>query len=194
VKAKLVVIGVGAAVVLTGIWFFLLWKPAGASLDEARVEKVAAEQKASELQTRLGHLQLLEKNAAKLEASKALLATAIPQADKLDEFILQVNERATKAGVSFVSVSPTPPAAAAGVGVAASGPMNIGLQIQVTGDYFQLLNFMTELRDGPRLVTVDSFSLSKGEGNKLSGSIGGRMFMGQPIAAPAPVPAPATAG
>jgi Tfp pilus assembly protein PilO len=182
VKAKLVLIGVGAAVVLTGLWFFLLWKPAGASLDTARAEKVAAVQKASELQTRLAHLKLLEKNADTLEQRKALLATAIPDADQLDQFILQVNERATKAGVSFVSVSPSQPATggAAPAAAAAAAPTNIALQIQVSGDYFQVLKFLEELRDGPRLLTVDTFTLSKGDAGKMTGAIGARMFMGTP--------------
>lgn len=186
-KAKLILIGVGAAVVLTGLWFFLLWKPAGTSLNAARAERVAAVQKADALQVRLSHLKLLEKNAATLEDKKALLSTAIPDADQLDQFILQVNERAAKAGVTFMSIAPAQPLQAPGA-AAAGGPRNITLQIQVTGDYFQILRFLEALRDGPRLLTVDTFSLSKGDGNKMSGSIGARMFMGAAAAAtPAPV-------
>ena len=66
----------------------------------------------------------------------------------------------------------------------------MGLQIQVTGDYFAILRFLEAVRDGDRLITVDSFSLSKGgEGNQMSASIGGRMFV-NPAQAAAPVPTP----
>ena len=190
-KARLALIGIGASLVLIGAWFFLLWKPAGEDLDKANADKAAAEQRASELQVRLAHLKDLEKNAAVLERDRALLAEAIPSTDLLDQFILQVNERAARAGVSFVSVSPQQPGAAtAAPGAAAAGPTSIGLQIQVTGDYFQLLRFLEELRDGPRLVTVETFSLSKGgEGGQMSASVGGRMFLNPMAAAAAPTPA-----
>ena len=189
-KARLALIGIGASIVLIGAWFFLLWKPAGADLDKAKADQAAAEQRASELQSKLAHLKDLEKNAAVLERDRALLAEAIPSGDLLDQFILQVNERAARAGVSFVSVSPQQPgAASAAPGAAAGGPTGIGLQIQVTGDYFQLLRFLEELRDGPRLVTVETFSLSKGsDGGQMSASVGGRMFMNPMAAATAPTP------
>lgn len=183
-KAKLILIGVGAALVLTGAWFMLLWKPAGADLDKARADKVAAEQQASQLQARLSHLKKLEENAGVLEQSRSLLATAIPSADKLDEFILQVNERATKAGVSFVSISPTAPAAPA---AGSSAPSTVGLQMQVSGDYFQIMRFLEEMRDGPRLFTVDNLALSPGAQGVMTASIGSRMFV-NPSAPAAAVP------
>lgn len=177
-KARLALIGIGASILLIGAWFFLLWKPASNDLDEAKADRAAAEQKADQLQVRLNHLKDLEANAAVLERDRALLSEAIPSQDLVDQFILQVNERAARAGVSFVSVSPQQPGAATAAPGAAAGPTSIGLQIQVTGDYFQTLRFLEELRDGPRLVTVDTFSLSKGgEGNQMSASIGGRMFL-----------------
>jgi Tfp pilus assembly protein PilO len=190
VKARLVLIGVGVSIVLTGAWFFLLWKPAGNDLDKAKADRAAAEQQADQLQVRLNHLKDLEKNAAVLERDRALLAEAIPSTDLLDQFILQVNERAGRAGVSFVSVAPQQPGAAtAAPGASPATATSIGLQISVTGDYFQLLRFLEELRDGPRLVTVDTFSLSKGgQGNQMSASIGGRMFMNPAALVTAPIP------
>lgn len=187
-KPKLILIGVGAAVVLTALWYFALWSPQGKSLEKAKAEKVAAERTASELSTRLARLENLQANAEVLERDRALLATAIPSTDQLDAFILQVNDRAAKSGVSFISISPqqpTPGNQVAGAAAAPGAPTPIGLQIQVTGDYFALLRFMEQLRDGERLVTVENFSLSKsGEGAEMSASIGGRMFM-NPLAASA---------
>ncbi|MBW3556602.1 MAG: type 4a pilus biogenesis protein PilO [Actinobacteria bacterium] len=186
-KSKLILIGVGASLLLTGIWFFVLWSPQGKNLEKAKAEQAAAEQRQSQLQVRLTHLQKLEANAEVLERDRALLATAIPSTDELDAFILQVNERAAKAGVTFVSVAPQQPAAGAPTpGAAPGAPTAIGLQMQVTGDYFAVLRFMEQLRDGPRLVTVDTFSLSKGgEGAEMSASIGGKMFLSPTVTAPA---------
>lgn len=185
-KARLALIGIGASILLIGAWFFLLWKPASDDLDKAKADRDAQVVRADQLQVRLNHLKDLEANAEVLERDRALLAEAIPSSDLVDQFILQVNERAARAGVSFVSVSPQQPGAAAAAPGTAAGPTAIGLQIQVTGDYFQLLRFLEEMRDGPRLVTVDTFSLSKGgEGNQMSASVGGRMFLNPTAAAPA---------
>jgi Tfp pilus assembly protein PilO len=192
VKAKLILIGVGAALLITAVWYFALWSPQGKDLDKAKADQAAAEQRASELSARLTRLKKLEANADVLERDRALLATAIPTADQLDAFLLQVNERASKAGVDFVSIAPQQPGAtgaAPGVAAATAGPTPVGLQIQVTGDYFALLRFMEQLRDGQRLVTVENFSLSKGgEGNEMSASIGGRMFIAPSVAVPTVTP------
>ena len=187
-KAKLILIGVGAALVITGLWYFLLWSPQGKNLDKARADQAAAEQRASQLQARLNHDKKLEANQAVLERDRALLATAIPSTDQLDQFILQVNEQASKAGVTFVSIAPQQPNAGAATpgAAAAGGPQAVGLQIQATGDYFAILRFMEQLRDGQRLMTVENFSLSKGgDGGQMSASIGGRMFVNPQAAAPA---------
>ncbi len=195
-KPKLILIGVAAALLITAVWFFALWSPQGKKLEAAKAEQAVAEQRSSELQARLTRLKKLEANAEVLERDRALLATAIPTADELDDFILQVNERAATAGVSFVSIAPQQPGAAAAApgAAAAGGPTPVGLQIQVTGDYFAILRFMEQLRDGERLVTVENFSLAKGgEGGQMSASIGGRMFISPSVVIPAAAPTTASA-
>lgn len=194
-KPKLVLIGVGVALLVTIIWFLALWSPQGKKLDAAKAEQAAAEQRESESRARLTTLQRSERNADILERDRAVLASAIPTADQLDSFILAVNERASKAGVSFVSIAPQQPGAAtAPPGTAAGGPTPIGLQIQVTGDYFAILRFLEQLRDGERLVTVENFSLTKGgESGEMSAAIGGRMFIAPVVVVPTAAPTTASA-
>lgn len=188
-KPKLILIGVGAALLITAVWFFALWSPQGKDLDQAKADQAAAEQRSSELQARLTRLQKLEANADVLERDRALLATAIPTADELDNFLLQVNDRAARAGVDFVSIAPQQPGGGGAAPGVVAGPTPVGLQMQVTGDYFALLRFMEQLRDGERLVTVENFSLSKGgEGNEMSASIGGRMFIAPAVSVPTATP------
>ncbi len=193
-KPKLILIGVGAAVLITAVWFFALWSPQSKKLSDAKTEQAAAEQRASELSARLTRLEKLQANADVLERDRAMLATAIPTADELDDFILQVNDRAAKAGVAFVSIAPQQPGVAAPApGAAAAGPTPIGLQMQVTGDYFAILRFLEQLRDGERLVTVENFSLAKGgEGGGMTASISGRMFIAPSVAVPAAAPTTAS--
>ena len=189
-KPKLILIGVGAALLITAVWFFALWSPKGDDLDEAKADLAAQEQRASDLQARLTRLKKLEANADVLERDRALLATAIPTADELDTFLLQVNERSARAGVEFVSISPQQPEASteAPGSAVAGGPTPVGLQMQVTGDYFAILRFLEQLRDGERLVTVENLTLSKADGTQMSAAIGGRMFIAPTVVVPTATP------
>ena len=189
-KVKVVVAGVLVSVAIIGLWFVLLWNPTKDKLSTAQEREQAAQDRASQLQTRLATLKSYEKNSAQLEADKARLSQAVPDEDQLDQFIIHVNETAAETGVSFVTISPAPPAAAADP----ASPQVVSLQIQVTGDYFSILRFMDAMRDGERLVTVENFSLAKGgEGGQMSASIGGRMFVvgALPSATPATAAVPA---
>lgn len=186
-KAKVIAAGVLVSIAIIGLWFVLLWNPTKDKLSTAQDREQAAQDRASQLQTRLATLKSYEKNASQLEADKARLSEAIPDKDQLDAFIIQVNDTAAATGVSFVTISPAPPAAAADP----ASPQVVSLQIQVTGDYFAILRFMDAMRDAERLVTVENFSLAKGgENNQMSASIGGRMF----VVGSLPSATPATAG
>jgi Tfp pilus assembly protein PilO len=180
---------------ITAGWYFALWSPKGDDLEKAKADRAAAEQRESELSARLAHLKKLEANAAVLEQDRAKLAAAMPTQDQLDTFLLQVNERASQAGVNFMSIAPQAPGAAAAPGTPGAGPTPIGLQMQVSGDYFAILRFLEQLRDGERLVTVESFSLGRGgTGNEMSASIGGRMFIAPTVVVPTATPTTTPAG
>lgn len=179
-RAKVLLAGVLVAVAIVGLWFVLLWNPTKDKLEAAQAREAAAEQQGQQLQTRLATLKALERRAPQLEADRAKLLTAIPTEDKVDEFLVQLNDIANQSGVSWMSVSQAQPSAAR----AGAGPATIGIQMQIQGDYFSILRFVDTIRDADRLMTVETFSLS-GEGAAMSASLAGRMFL-SPETAPQP--------
>lgn len=186
-KIKLVVMTLGALIALTGVWYVALWSPQGGKLEDAREEEAAAKAEADALEVRLNRLENLAANKAQLDADRDRFAALIPDADELDTFILDIHARAQQSGIQFVSIAPTQPADDV---LAAGGPVPVQLSMQATGDYFALLRFLEQMRDGDRLVTVEGFTLGKsGEGNSLNAAITARMF----IRSGTPVPAPADA-
>jgi Tfp pilus assembly protein PilO len=191
-KPKLIIAGIASALAVTALWFFTLWSPQSVSLQQAKADQLASETRATELRNRLTHLKNLEANAEVLERDRIRLEAAIPDTDQLDKFILAVNERAASSGVSFVSISPTEPAAAApGAPGLAGAPLGIGLQLQITGDYFAIMRFLETLRDGERLVTVENLTMSKGaDGAPMTASIAGKMFVSSPVVAATATPVP----
>ncbi len=190
-KAKLALIGIGASLLLAVAWYFALWKPASNNLSEAKEREVAAQTQVDTLSTELARLKQLEANQDVLERDLAALAEKLPDTDELDTFILELNDIASTSGITLQSLSPGEPslqaAGTGGTGAAATGPIPITLQMQVQGDYFAILRFMDNLRDGTRLVTANNLSLSGGgEEGQMSASISGAMYIARPVtAAPA---------
>ena len=178
-RARTILIGVAMGFVVLLAWFFLFWSPAGKDLNKAKTDRAAAIQHRDELQGRLARLKKLDPE--KIQAARDQFAALVPDKDAIDDFILEVNDRATKTNINFVSVSPQQPSAApAAPGAAAAGvPTPIALQLSINGDYLSILHFLEAMRDGPRLFTVDTMSLSKGgeTPNAITASVGARVFI-----------------
>lgn len=173
-----------AGLVVIAAWFFLLWKPKGAELDAAHDREVAAEARASQLQVRLAELRDAERRRPELVADGERLAAAVPAEAQLADFLLAADRAADEAGVDFVSVSPSPVVAST-----TGGPAEVPLSIEVGGGYFRVLDYLDRLLALPRLVVLDTVSVTGNEGGaELGLSITGRMFT---TAAPAGASTPA---
>jgi Tfp pilus assembly protein PilO len=177
VSRRALLAGLSGAVVVVLAWWFLLWSPQRSRISDAR----------DELQLR--RLRDLQAREAVVRSRLERLRVAIPDQPNLAQFILAANEAAERAGIEFLSITPTPPAApaAAARGQQAEGggpPAEIRLSMTITGGYFQVLDFVNRLDDLPRLVVIDSINVSGGEGGQLNVSLQARMFVGVPPAAP----------
>ena len=190
---KSTLIAFGAALALLGLWFVLLWGPQGGRLDEAQEREAAADQINSELELRVARLEAAQEGAPARMAELEELRRAVPDEPELAQFILDANQAASDAGVDFLSISPTPPA----LGVGGLPPV-ITLAINVTGGYFAVLDYLERVDDLPRIVVIDSITLTpSGDGAQpeLSVSITGRMFANAaPQLAPDPSLAPPVDG
>jgi Tfp pilus assembly protein PilO len=192
VNRRALLIGVGSALLVLLIWYFLLWSPRGKSIDEAKKRQATFESQAQDLRAELSRLQEAKRTEAATRAQIDALRQAIPDEPNLAQFILDTNDAASRSGIDFLSISPTPPAPpATGAGAA---PSPIALNISITGGYFQVLDFVNRLNDLTRIVVIDGVSISAASGgpvpNALSVQLSARMFVGQ---APAGSAAPATA-
>ena len=92
---------------------------------------------------------------------------AIPDDPNLAQFILDANDAASRSGIDFLSITPTQPTAPSqattgstvpGGGSATPVPIRIGMAI--AGGYFQVLDFINRLSALPRIVVVDSLTMS----------------------------------
>jgi type IV pilus assembly protein PilO len=185
-----IVIGVVAAFVVLLLWWFLLWSPQRKKVDDAKARTDAAQQQAAQLRVTLSRLQELKRTEALKRSQIEALRIAVPDQPNLAQFILDANDAANKAGIDFLSVTPSPPATAAAGGTTPAGaPAAVNLAMSITGGYFQVLDFVNRLTDLPRIVVIDNLSLAAGDGSNMTVSITARMF----TTSAAPVAPPTTA-
>jgi type IV pilus assembly protein PilO len=172
-----IVIGVVAAFVVLLLWWFLLWSPQRKKVDDAKARTDAAQQQAAQLRVTLSRLQELKRTEALKRSQIEALRIAVPDQPNLAQFILDANDAANKAGIDFLSVTPSPPATAAAGGTTPAGaPAAVNLAMSITGGYFQVLDFVNRLTDLPRIVVIDNLSLAAGDGSNMTVSITARMF------------------
>ena len=190
---RALLIGGAAALVVLLAWYFLLWSPRSDDIAEARDRKDAAESEAQQLQSEIERLRAAQRDEPLRRAQLETLRIAVPDDPNLAQFILDTNDAATKAGIDFISIAPSPPAAATAAaattatttptsgasatpGAGATPPAEIKVSLQVQGGYFQVLDFVNRLNDLPRLVVIDSVTVSADAAGRLSTALQARMF------------------
>jgi len=145
------ILGVLAALLLTVGWWFLLISPRNAKIDEARQELQSARDEEALLRTRISNLEEIRDAEVEYLAALGNLETMIPDRPLLEEFIEQINALADSTGVLLRSMSPSIPA---------SAPDNpdlreISVNVQLEGQFFDVVGFLFGLTELDRLVRVD---------------------------------------
>jgi Tfp pilus assembly protein PilO len=182
-RRLLIPIGVGVVLVL--FWYLALWSPQSKALSDARKRKTDAQAQTASLRDQLTRLQQARRDQPLKQSQLETLRVAIPDQPNLAEFILDANDAASRSGIDFLSISPTPPSGTAGAttpptgaGGAAGGatPVPIRIAMSVSGGYFQVLDFMNRLNRLPRIVVIDSVTMSAQAGTQLQVGMQERIF------------------
>lgn len=200
-RRLLIPLGAGIAVLV--LWFVFLWGPQGSALSAARKRKNDATQQAATLRDQLNRLQQSRRDQPLKQSQLETLRVAIPDDPNLAQFILDANDAASRAGIDFLSITPTPPATqtqttpttppttaaggsspstsapATGTTPAAATPVPIKMAMSISGGYFQVLDFINRLNRLPRVVVIDGLTMNAsaaGAATTLSVSLQARMF------------------
>jgi Tfp pilus assembly protein PilO len=193
--ARPAVFGLIACVVIAAVWYQLLWKPQSSAIASAHGRERTATASLFTAEQRLGHLKKLAANATQLALLDQKLSGAVPDKDSADGFIVELNAEAQAASVGISSLAITPPATAKS---GPSGVQTIGLQMNVSGGYFDVQRFLDAIRGGSRLVVIDQLSMSAGpaktggSGSAIAATIVGRLFVSSTASAPLVFSSPVT--
>lgn len=169
-------ISAGLALLVVAAWYLLLWSPKGGELEDVAARRAAAEDRAEQLEVRLSRLQAAQEESVRLIAVRDRLRSAVPEKPDVAQFVLDANDAATAAGVDFVNITPAPP----GVPTTPGAPTHVGLGIKVEGGYFQVLDYLDRLLELPRVVVIDTISVTPMDQTtgtpKLAVDLTARMF------------------
>jgi len=170
-RRLLIPLGAGVAIII--LWYVALYGPQSSALSDARKRSDQATQQGATLRDQLTRLQQARRDQPLKQSQLETLRVAVPDDPNLAQFILDANDAASKAGIDFLSITPTPPSttgqgattpttvaggAAAGGASASAIPIRIGMS--ANGGYFQVLDFINRLNRLPRIVVVDTLQLT----------------------------------
>jgi Tfp pilus assembly protein PilO len=150
---KALLVGVAALFVFAVAWMFLLYRPAGSDLSDARDDLRAAQDELSGLDLQLGRLRATEADLPRLQSGIETLRAAVPDDPGLADFILAVNEAALAAGLEVQAIVPDQPRV-----TGALSEVNVGLNTE--GGYYKVLDFLNRLAAMQRVITIENLSLS----------------------------------
>lgn len=182
-KSRTITVSVLVAVVIIALWWVFAFSPARSEASKVAADVDTAKAESRTLETQNKQLEDLKAHAPQIEAERDRLRNAVPEDAQLASFIQQANQIATATGVKWASVSPTEPAPTGTSGT-------IALSISVSGDYYQVLDYINQLEGMPRLVVVDQISLTSATdvngAATVTASLTGRMFTQGAAVAPTP--------
>lgn len=147
---NIVILGVLIILVLIIGYYFLLLSPLWTRYDEAVQERSDKEAQLQQLQQQVAQLEEIKNNAPTVERQLLELSKRIPSQPEIPTLVVQVEEIATLAGVTQISLVPGSPGPAPGGGDFSVQPITMSFE----GTYDQLQDFLLRTENLARLVTV----------------------------------------
>ena len=160
-RTKLILAGVVALLVCVIFYFFFV-RPRSQDLDRTKDEIAAAEAQTSSLTATLDDLRALKEQEPQLRAELNEIRELVPQSDETANFIFQLQDAATAAGVPFIRMDPEDPRPAPEDSTVAQVRTTIGAQ----GGYFSLQDFVRRVAELDRATSIDSFVMTSVEGEE----------------------------
>jgi Tfp pilus assembly protein PilO len=147
--------------------------PEGHKVSAANASKVTLEAQQASLQSEILGLEHESRSEPKNCSTLRQDLTLVPTTPTVDLFLHQISQLATDSGTATPSVTIASAGASAGTGSVASGAETVGIDLEVSGTYRQVLNFLDGLGNVhslQRLYAVSSVTL---DGNTTGASTGG---------------------
>lgn len=169
-----IIVGAVVAVVLVAGWALLLYKPESDKLGEVQRQVEAEKSQEVSLQAQLVKLKDLKEQEPEIDAELSRVKSLIPDGPDLATYIREANRIAGDSGIDWLKITAADPQASGDI-------TTVALDLEITGKYFNVVDYLTRVQELSRAVRFDSLQMStaSGEGvpkGAVSVKLSGRMF------------------
>ena len=182
---RVLLFGILIAILLAVGWYFLLISPIQSEIADNGAQLESLQQQELILQTELNRLRRIKDAELQYPTAVSEPNTAIPPTPELGSLIDQLEILAEASGVGWRNASYTNPGDESDTGV-----REIGVNVSVSGQYFQILGYLYGIADLDRLVRVDGLNISASESPEgftvLSATINATAFTTGSVVIPTP--------
>jgi type IV pilus assembly protein PilO len=194
VKAWYLGAGLAAMLVFVAGWFLLV----SPQQNQASEIQAAVDAKTSNVQTlemQIAKLKVDSKNLVAIQQQAKELRGHLPSTPSMPALIRDIANQAKSSGAILVGITPAQPAklvpipnqanASGDMSLSAPGQVNeIPLTIQITGNYAQVRNFLTDIENLNRSILLTDVDVTRGDtaadassSKELKATLSGRTFM-----------------
>jgi Tfp pilus assembly protein PilO len=166
---RVTLFGVVAMVAVIALWWVVIYSPTGKQLSDQHSNLANAQRQGQQLQAQLSQLQDIAAKGPQMQAQLGHLSAAVPQTADQADFIASLNDVASASGITWQSVTFSPPTGATSGGSVPAIPV----QIQVKGGFFQVTDYLTRLETMDRLVVVDGVQIASSSSGTSAGRASG---------------------
>lgn len=152
-----IVVSAAIGVTIIAVWFLFVFQGQGSTLTKERQRLEDLKTRTQQLEGTIARRQELKRNETAIRAATVEFKQNVPDTPDLAEFIWANYDIARQAGVKWMSLKPSVPAAPK---LAAIQAAEIKIAINVDGGYFQTIDYLIRLEKLRRSVVVDQLQIS----------------------------------
>ncbi len=187
-----VLIAVLAAVLVAALFYFFAWQPKSEEIAEIDEQIQAVEQETQRLEQRVIELKQVRADAPEIESDIVAAESLVPRDIAMPGLLRQMQLAADESGADLFNITASRPTQ---VEDAQSGLAATAISVQLSGGYYQLVDFFRRVEDPaitPRGVVWNNLSLSGADTYPtLTASVSGQVYSLLPVP-PAPAEEPTT--
>lgn len=174
-RTQVLLIALGAVAVVV-LFVMLVVQPQREALAEVEDQIAAEQQQQAMLTAEIERLRLVREDAPGLEAELAAAEAIVPRDPGLPGALRQLQLAGDESGLVLRSISTSRPV---DLGVGEDGLSAIDVSVQLSGGYFQIVDFLRRVEDPritPRGLIWNSANMSRGEYPELNVALNGRLY------------------
>lgn len=159
------IIGIVAIVLVVVVLAMVLVRPQLGELSTIATTKQEEESRIRGAQAELELLKAAKSEALQIQADLIKVGNQVPDSPQLPSLVVEIQDLATEAGISFVSIKP-------GTMTASGEFTTLPIELALHGQFFDVVDFLYRLQHLTREVRVTDLDLKKGSTTQAAGTGG----------------------